>query len=803
MLNGITIAGLLSTLQGFAIIILKLALLYIVMRVGSALFVWIWRTILVPIFEKRAYFYSYNQEGVFYHERRIFGIFRFGRNFRSRINDTLVGYVATKRGRKNENSDANQIYLKRRGRTFVGEAKSKYRESNENEKESKKKEWKYETNGKGERVCNIYLTFPGAEGGTEFDPNPVGYVDKEGKVFKYYLDRDHWKKDIKLEEPEFIGQCETPKAKKGQKDPTGGERDDADVLQYIKWKANESNFNNEEDGENNGAAELSETIIIDERRTFVNKEGKGQMDGTWLFFRRNRPLFSKVKSKQMDGGNVNDGERFPYAFLSSKLWRILHVYPTFWDCKAMAWGYGYCTEGFRNPFKQNSGDFPMITRAAAALLLAQKEEFYLDPDEVVSDGVPGAAATALFSLLVYILLYPFLLRFSSMGLFPVLGEEYSSVITLVGLYFILWLCIINPIRCIVRLNHDGFESFLELMNKNVGVLGWMSTIVVATIIGALGAVFLKGFDYVLLPLFLSSLIAVLFNWAFYHQEPWAISGIYEDFKKDDSEDENNKQEEEEKEDQEGNEKIRHQAQLYLPTKKIEFDEILLFDSEKLKQLRMENPFRKSLISDYENTVHDMIQREFYDGDLYSKIMYLRSRVGAYVNKYHLSSVEKVKLILRICQPDNVEYEYDHECPELYEGFDEENPLLQKNLGKGFREYCRFPTETIHDKRGDCDCHAAFGAALLAACGYRSCFSLGNTALGCHAMCGIESTSELQAYCLPDNSFVKDGKTFILLETTGQFGLEDQAESQKSMSGNNTTVIIEPYQKKEEDGEKTV
>lgn len=787
MLQGISIESLLSTLAGFGNVILKLILLYLVLRIGSALFVWIWRTILVPIFEKRAYFYSYNQEGVFYHERKILGIFRFGRNFRSRINDTLVGYVATKRGRKNENSDANRIYLKRRGRTFVGEAKAKYLDG---------KEWKYETNNKGERVCNIYLTFPGAEGGTEFAPHPVGYVDQNGKVFKYYLDREHWKKDIRLKDPEFIGQCETPHAKKGKKDPTGGERDDADVLQYIQWEANESNFfKSEEDGEDNGSGELSETIVIDERRTFVNKEGKGQMDGTWLFFRRNRPLFRKVKSKQMDGGNVKDGARFPYAFLSSRLWRILHVYPTYWDCKAMAWGYGYCLEGFRNPFKQDSEDFPMITRAAAALLLAQKEGFYLDPDEVVSDGVPGAAATALFSLLVYILLYPFLNRFSSLTLFPFLGKEYSSVITLVGLYFILWLGIINPIRCLIRLERDGFESFLELLNKNVGVLGWMSTIVVALVVGMLGSVFLEGFDYILFPLFVSSLIAVLFNWAFYHQEPWTISGIYEDFDKDDSEGENNKQEE--SEEQEGNEKIKHYAQLGLPAKRVVFDEIVLFDSVKLKELRMRNPFRKGLNSSYKDAVSEMIQQEFY-GDLYSKILYMRSRVGYYVNKFHLSSVEKVKLIMRICQPENVVYEYDKKCKELYEGFDDENPLLQKGSNLGFEEYCRFPTETIHDKRGDCDCHAAFGAALLAACGYRSCFTLGGTERGYHAMCGIESTSELRPYCQPGNSFVKDGKTFILLETTGKFNLEEVMEFQKSMSENNTTIIIEPYKKKEQE-----
>ena len=256
MLNGITITDLLSTLHGFGIIILKLALLYVVMRIGSALFVWIWRTLIVPIFEKRAYFFSYNKEGVFYNERKILGLFRFGRNFRSRINDTLVGYIATKRGKTNENSDSNRIYLRRRRREYVGEAKAK-------------------TNYKGESVCEIFLTMPDAEGGTEINPNPVGYVDKDGKIFKYYANRDQWRKNIKLDEPEFIGQCETPKAKKGEKFQTGGERDDVDVLQYIQWEANESNFFTlEEDGENKGNGELAETVIIDERRTYLDKNKK-------------------------------------------------------------------------------------------------------------------------------------------------------------------------------------------------------------------------------------------------------------------------------------------------------------------------------------------------------------------------------------------------------------------------------------------------------------------------------------------------------------------------------------------------
>lgn len=774
MLQGITIASLLESLAGLGVLILKIALLYVVLRISSGLFVWIWRTLLVPIFEKRAYFYRYNSEGIFYSERGILGLFRIGRNYRSRINDTLVGYIATKRGQKDENPGANKIYLRRKGREFVGEAKSKDEEGNSY------------TNKQGETVCKIFLTDPDGEGGYEVNVNAVGYVDKEGRVFKYYANREDWKNDKKLDEPEFIGECETPSVKiKGKFDKTEEERSDADVLQYIEWKANESRFHRSEENPSN--VECKEQLI-DERRTYLDQNGVFQMDDSWHFFRRNWPFFKRVKSKVMTGGGaVNDGQRFPYAFLSAKLWRILHVYPTGWDCKAKAWGYGYCTEGFRNPFTQNSKDFPMITRAAAALLLADKEGFYPGNDEVVSDGVPGAAATALLSLFIYIFLFPLTtILSSSHTLFPFLGTEYSSVVSLISYFFILWLCIVNPIRCIIRYDHEWLEAFLEQLNRNVGVLGWMSTLVVSLVIGLFGSMFLYGMDYQFFPLFFNALVAILVNWAFFHQQPWAISGIHEDFVPDETENEDSEQE---NTDDEGETvEIHHKTSLNLPTKTIVFDEIIKFNPELLEGLRLNNPFRKHLNSSYEDTVQKMIEKEL-NGDLYSKVHAVKSLISSYVNKYHLSPVEKVRLILRLCQPDNIDYKYDEECEELYKGFDDDNALLQKQENKGFVEYCRFPSETIYDKRGDCDCHAAYGAALLAACGFRSCFMVNKD----HAMCGIECTDELKAYQRgKENSFVKDNKTFIILETTGSFGIDEVMPFQAEMAEKNDSVIIEPY-----------
>jgi hypothetical protein len=795
MLQGITIAGLLDSLQNLGILILKLILLYLVMRISTGLFVWFVRTVIIPIFEKRSYFFSYQSEGVFYNERKFLGIFRFGRNFRSRIVDSLVGYVATKRGKKNENEGSNRIYLRRRGRELVGEAKYKYKDGID---DNGKDKFEFYRNNKGEKVCKIFLTRPDEEGGYEFDENnAVGYVDKEGRVYKYYMDREAWRENRPLDEPLFIGQCETPQATRGERPDTNGERPDADVLKYIKWKVNDSNMfkegGNEEEGENeNGASnegenDGDEAYYISERRTYKNIEGEDTMDDGWLFFRRNRPLFRKVKAKGMTGGGcVSDGKRFPYAFLSSKLWRFLNVYPCDWDCKAQAWGYGYCTEDFRNPFTQTSEEFPMIIRAGAALLLAQHEGFYLDPDEVVSDGHPGPVATALLSLLVYILLYPLVVMVSKYDLFPFLGTMLGHVVNMIGCFFILWLGIIHPIRCLVRHNHDGFEAFLTLLNRNVGVLGWMSTIVVSLVIGIIGSIFLFGFDYVLFPVFFSALTAVLVNWAYYHQYPWAIASIYDEYQDNDTSDDSQSDEKDPNE----TETIFHNVHIGFPTKKVVFKEEVKFNPEKLKDLRMKNKFRSSLTSSYEKEVQEMIYNEFYDTAYYSKILFLKSRINTAANKYHLTSAEKLQLIMRVCQPENVKYKLDELCPELYQGFDDNNKTLQNPPVKGFIEYCRFPTETIHDKRGDCDCHAAFCAALMAACGFKACFCVDKN----HAMCGVECTDELKAYKRTDNTIEKDGISFILLETAGKAAFDEVLDTHREMVLDNESIIIEPYKK---------
>ena len=241
-IDNITTSQLLENLTYLGELILKIVLLYIIVRISLTLLVWLCRTLIVPIFRKRAYFYYYQNDG-FYTEDHPFGLFRRIRNIRWTIKDKMVGYVEKNRGDLDGSFD-NAIYLKSYGRRPVGGAI-------------------YE-----DGVCKIYLIEHDKEGGST--PNldkPVGYIDN-GKIYKYYADRESWLNGEPLDTPEFIGDCECPRrdwfGKK--KWDTKGEKPDEDVLQYIE----------------------------EERGDAEDRDG---FKDSWPYFRKNCYRRKKVKTK--------------------------------------------------------------------------------------------------------------------------------------------------------------------------------------------------------------------------------------------------------------------------------------------------------------------------------------------------------------------------------------------------------------------------------------------------------------------------------------------------------------------------
>ena len=465
-LDNITIEQLLDNLKYYGELIIKIILLYIIIRISSALAVWIWRTLIVPFFRKRAYFHFYQNDG-FYSEERPLGLFRRVRNVRWTIKDKMVGYVERNRGDIDKAFD-HVIYLKSHGRNPVGGA----------------------IYDKG--VCKIYLNYHDKEGGVSpLTHKPVGYIDN-GKVYKYYEDREHWLRDEPLEVPEFIGDCECPGhdwfgRKKWE---TEGEKPDEDVLPYIE----------------------EERVDASDRDGFAD---------SWPYFRKNMYRRKKVRTKQMSGGiSVQDGKTF-YAMLSSRLWRFLHVYPTGWDNKAMAWGYGYCTEDWRNPFRNHDDDgTPMVCRAAAALLLARYEGFVLAPSEIPQEEKRGPVPTVLLSFCLYLLLFPFFEKISKYLVFPFLGSMLNEAVVLVALFFVLWLFIVHPIRCVLIDRTDALEAFLAKLNTNVGVTGWMVLLVTVSCLGILASIF--WIDYRFFPVYVCALITFVLIWSVYNARRWPI-----------------------------------------------------------------------------------------------------------------------------------------------------------------------------------------------------------------------------------------------------------------------------------------
>lgn len=737
----LSIPELLSILLDIVITIVKIGLIFAIAWLSSRLFLWIWRSLVIPIFQRRAYFYEFKGDGGgFYVEKplRLLWI-RLWRNKRWALQKSLVGYVSQRRGSTGADPIQDNIYfMDFFGKTLVGQVKS-----------AKERQ----ENGRAGKItkCEVILKRTNLEGDTYYD-TPIGFINDKGEVYKYYKNRRSALKGEKLEQPELIGYARAP--------------------QLVEKKSYSGSFDTDEKAASEGINDTEE----------VNE---------WFFFRKRKK--SKVRAQKISSPATNKG----YIALWTAGWRVLHAHliDTNPERKLTPWGVGYAKEDFwRNLFTKDVDGFSLDARAVAALLLAEKEGFYLREGEQGADGDKSMAPTALLSLVCYLCAFPFLGQWSALERwFKAFGPQISKVISLILLFFGIWL-IIHIIRLICYDATNRFESFLSKMNNNVGTTNWNTELIVTSVIGLILSLFVV--DYMFFPIFFCALVAVIVNRVVFPSVPWDVEYPIDD-SEDETSDENNENQEEE---EDSDERIEHKAQVFTMGNNCELKFSIPFKNAGLKSLRAENPFRNGNTSEYSLRVHDMINRE-YGGKVYSKIKYVKDKIDSFAAKHHLSYMEKVNLILKLAQPNNIRYEYDSCCPELLPQMDEPapNPALLENRrdggeGKGYIEYCRFPTETLHDQRGDCDCHAALAVGLLAACGIRCCYFTNKTNDGTgHAAFGIEVNKETQSFLTNNNSFTYQGITFIYTEATGTCCLvgEVPEEFQRMLERGDDYAVIEP------------
>ena len=757
----LSIPELLATLLNILIIIVKIVLIYTIAWLAGRLFRWLWRSLVIPIFQRRAYFYAFKEDDEgFYVEKplRILFFIRLWRNKRWALQKDLVGYVAKRthgsdsdKGGGSVNAENDIFFTSFAHKTHVGQVKSPAE--------------KTMPDGSTMRICEVILKRSNVEGDKDYDA-PVGFINDKGEVYKYYENRNAAIKGKKLKKPVLIGYARAPQ------------------LQEIK------NFP--------GSYKTDSEAAVD------GIEDTEERLNEWFFFRKRGK--SKVKSQKIVSGATNKG----YLALWAAGWRVLHAHlidgnP---DRKMTPWGVGYAEEDFwRNIFTNEAKGFSLDARAVAALLLAEKEGFYLREGEQGAEGTKGLWPTALLSFVCYLCAFPFLNRWEGWRiwcgrLIELVGPEISKVIVLILSFFGIWL-VVHLIRMLFYDATDRLESLLHKMNNNVGTSNWNTNLIIISILGLIFSIFVV--DYLFFPIFFCALVVFIGQRMVFPPLSWDVEYPF-DWSEDQNEEEKDEDDNGENEG-DSDEKVEHEATITTIGKSCEMKFKIPYKKDKLKKLRATNPFRNGNTPDYSDRVRQMIESE-YGGQVYSRIRFVKGKIDGFVDKHHLSYMEKINLILKLAQPNNIVYQHDYNSEELLPQPDEPQPApsLLKNRedgkdGMGYIEYCRYPTETLYDKHGDCDCHAALAGALLAACGIRCCYFTNYTDDGSgHAAIGIEVNDEIKPLVNTStkNVFSYQDKTYIYTEATG-FGCaigEVPEGFQRMLEQGNDYAIIEPTKLKD-------
>lgn len=361
---------------------------------------------------------------------------------------------------------------------------------------------------------------------------------------------------------------------------------------------------------------------------------------------------------------------------------------------------GRCTESLRFRRKREN-EVTLLARAAAALLLYKRR---LTPeDEARHTASVPFGHIALPAAIIYLACFVLLnVLFNFHDVFPLLGHDYSYVVSMVLCYFlIIW--IFKLIITDKQMRGVSFGTWLVLINRNTGIRGWNVFLIVMLVLALATSVVIQGIE--LFPLWIVLIIGVVLNWITYSEAPWNIfkpcdgfiilprrqiqsTGLYNPWTGMTPDDLVEKQ-------------FDWMFTSIAKNKDIKADKKLTFSKNYIENKRKENPFgidNTKAVTDIYKASKELIQKSpDQKGDWI--IEQVLSKVLEIARIENLSRYDTVQLILSFCQPPNFQWIGDDLCAEI-------------NQGNTIKEYFRFPVETMYDKRGDCDCTAMMGFMLF-------------------------------------------------------------------------------------------
>jgi len=397
--------------------------------------------------------------------------------------------------------------------------------------------------------------------------------------------------------------------------------------------------------------------------------------------------------------------------------------------------------------------FPLVARAAAALLLYKDRAEYL-PDEDKGERHRWWD-TALIAAVTWIALFTgfwFLQIENNYVIFPWMGKEISLVISLYLSYFLIWF-IWHEIKLISLSSSAGnsFIHFLELFNRNTNIRKYDYAIIVIAIIGVILSIVYLGYPFIALLTVIITGIAVIE--ANYSGKPWPIIAGYssstsKDSKTKDKEAQNRKMHQQSP-DRKLIVKNYQWSSLHLDSDN-KFNLSIEFDENHILKKRETNPFK--IDNDKaRRQYHSSVELLLHDGDMYIDEVVLKLRQIA--REKNFDQIDEISLMLSFVQA-NIQYKNDTESTLI-----------------GNKEYCRFPVETLFDMEGDCDCKSALAANIFNAAGYKTLYVFTSTFDHAYVAVALRDSQEIQCdidYEDPEKFGIisVDGNNYYVCETTG-------------------------------------
>lgn len=371
-----------------------------------------------------------------------------------------------------------------------------------------------------------------------------------------------------------------------------------------------------------------------------------------------------------------------------------------------------------------------MTKAAACMALYEEEAIAIENETGVLPSV-SAKDLAFPAMLIYVLLFGvFSSFFLNYQLSPALGSIMSYTISMVLVYAVLW-WLVHMIKTDLGNQNLTFIPLLQLINRNTGITGWNTVLILVSALGILFTLFVNvgAGGYVLFPLFVVICFTTIYNQVVFPAQSWKLKSAVADIVKQD------------------NQTRRSRNQVVVPPAKLKVikyewdlakisslntDEKIIIEAqfdvdhyEGPATIRNNNPFFGSdtdpsgqsipkwrkvwnfdksqnppvpISINFEEFLK-MINKVTNESPDQGQDVLIKKIIDScrdVIVKYNLPHYEMFNLVTNFCQYQ-INYKLDGESTKI---------------GQDVQEYVRFPIESLFDQEGDCDCYAALAFKIF-------------------------------------------------------------------------------------------